>query len=143
MSLRSRLLPRCIAVAAVALCAIAPAHATYPERTITIVCASGAGGIVDVTTRIITDHMAKTLGHTVVVHNEPGAGGTLRSTPSVRPNRTATLAHDRTVGGTRERAVSQVDGRRRARCEPVSIVGDTPMVLLLTRTCRPPTTRRW
>ena len=42
-----------------------------------MVCASGAGGAVDITTRIITEHMAKTLGQNIVVQNEPGAGGTL------------------------------------------------------------------
>ena len=57
-----------------------PADAAYPERTITVVCASGAGGAVDVTTRIITDHMQKTLGQTIVIQNEPGAGGTLAMT---------------------------------------------------------------
>jgi len=55
----------------------APAAAAYPERNITVICASGAGGIVDVTTRIITDHMSRTLGRTLVVQNEPGAGSTL------------------------------------------------------------------
>ena len=70
--------------------ATAPAHAAYPERTITIVCASGAGGAVDVTTRIITDHMAKTLGQNIVIQNEAGAGGTLSSTRSARRSRTAT-----------------------------------------------------
>src|SRR3954467_14868 len=66
-----------LSVAAAAAVAFSPAHAAYPERTITVVCASGAGGAVDVTTRIITDHMAKTLGQNIVVQNEPGAGGTL------------------------------------------------------------------
>src|SRR5256885_16681962 len=66
-----------LSVAAAAALAFSPARAAYPERTITVVCASGAGGAVDVTTRIITDHMAKTLGHSIVVQNEPGAGGTL------------------------------------------------------------------
>ena len=60
-----------------ALSRTAPAQAAYPERTITIVCASGAGGAVDMTTRIVTEHMAKTLGQNIVVQNEPGAGGTL------------------------------------------------------------------
>src|SRR6476661_278646 len=73
----SRLVSRSIAAAAVALSALAPAKAAYPEHTITVVCASGAGGAVDVTTRIIIDHMAKTLGQNIVVQNEPGAGGTL------------------------------------------------------------------
>ena len=49
----------------------------YPERNITIICASGAGGIVDVTTRILADHMSRTLGRTVVVQNEPGGGSTI------------------------------------------------------------------
>src|ERR1700704_4779227 len=78
MSRLSRLLPSSAAMlAAVALFALAPAQAAYPERTITVVCASAAGGAVDITTRIITDHMAKTLGQNIVVQNEPGAGGTL------------------------------------------------------------------
>src|SRR5258708_28420117 len=54
-----------------------PAAAAYPERYITIICASGAGGIVDVTTRIIAEHMSRTLSRSVVVQNEPGAGTTL------------------------------------------------------------------
>ena len=68
-----RLIAALVAMAALT----APAAATYPERNITIICASGAGGIVDVTTRIIADHMSKTLGRTLVVQNEPGAGSTL------------------------------------------------------------------
>src|SRR5882762_3307194 len=65
-----------VAMAAVVLTPRSVA-AAYPERPITIVCASGAGGIVDVTTRIIADHMSRTLGRTVVVQNEAGAGSTL------------------------------------------------------------------
>jgi tripartite-type tricarboxylate transporter receptor subunit TctC len=57
--------------------ALRPAAAAYPERYITIICASGAGGIVDVTTRILAEHMSRTLGRNVVVQNEPGAGSTL------------------------------------------------------------------
>src|SRR5436190_24320761 len=64
-------------IAAAALCAALPAQAAYPEHNITVVCASGAGGAVDVTTRIITDHMAKMLGQHIDVQNEPGAGGAL------------------------------------------------------------------
>src|SRR5438105_14274810 len=77
MSRLSRLLSSSIAFGAISLFALAPAHAAYPERAITIVCASGAGGAVDVTTRIIVDYMAKTLGQNIVMQNEPGAGGTL------------------------------------------------------------------
>src|SRR6185503_9308335 len=72
-----RLLLSAAAFALLASCAAGPARAAYPERTITVVCASGAGGAVDLTTRIVTDHMAKTLGQNIVIQNEPGAGGTL------------------------------------------------------------------
>src|SRR5450759_5303214 len=53
------------------------AQAAYPERPITIVCASGAGGAVDVATRILADHMSRTLGRTIIVQNDPGAGSTV------------------------------------------------------------------
>ena len=39
MSSVSRLLSQSIAAMAVTLCALAPAAAAYPERTITVVCA--------------------------------------------------------------------------------------------------------
>ncbi|HZP77994.1 MAG TPA: tripartite tricarboxylate transporter substrate binding protein [Pseudolabrys sp.] len=55
----------------------APARAEYPERAIMIICASGAGGAVDVTTRVIADYLSKELGQPVVVQNEPGAGSTI------------------------------------------------------------------
>ena len=47
----------------------APAQAAFPERLITIVCASGAGGAVDVTTRVFADYLSKELGQTVLVQN--------------------------------------------------------------------------
>ena len=39
----------------------------------------------DITTRIVTEHMAKTLGQNIVVQNEPGAGGTLSINQVARP----------------------------------------------------------
>ena len=75
---RSRLSAAFLLVLAGAL-ALGPrlAQAAYPERYITVICASGAGGIVDVTTRLLAEHMSRTLGRTIVVQNEPGAGSTL------------------------------------------------------------------
>jgi tripartite-type tricarboxylate transporter receptor subunit TctC len=53
------------------------ALAQYPQKAITIVCASGAGGINDVITRVFADYLSKKLGQPVVVENEPGAGSTI------------------------------------------------------------------
>jgi len=125
-----RLLSSSIAVAGLALC-MPSAQAAYPERTITVVCASGAGGAVDVTTRIITDHMAKTLGQNVVVQNEPGAGGTLamNQVSKAPPDGYMVLTVGPTVGTIKELFPNAtVDPVR--DLQPVTIIGQTPMVLV-------------
>src|SRR5690349_24994244 len=128
MSHLSRLVSSSIAFGAIALGAIAPAHAAYPERNITVVCASGAGGAVDVTTRIITDHMAKTLGQNIVVQNEPGAGGTLSigTVGKAAPDGYTLLTIGPSVGTIKELfPKATVDAER--DLQPVSIIGQTPM----------------
>jgi tripartite-type tricarboxylate transporter receptor subunit TctC len=126
------LLPSSVAlVAALALGPIGPAWAAYPERTITVVCASGAGGIVDLTTRIVVDHMAKTLGHSIVVQNEPGAGGTLSiSTVSkAAPDGYTVLSIGPSIGTLKELfPKATVDPQR--DLQPVTIIGQTPLVLV-------------
>jgi len=130
----SRLLPQSIVVAGIALCSLAPAQAAYPERTITIVCASGAGGAVDITTRIITDHMAKTLGQNIVVQNEPGAGGTLSisNVSKAQPDGYTLLTIGPSVGTIKELfPKATVDPER--DLQPVSIIGQTPMMLVVNK----------
>jgi tripartite-type tricarboxylate transporter receptor subunit TctC len=56
----------------------APAQ-DYPARSITVVVPFPAGGPSDVVARIVTEHMAKTLGQSMVIENVGGAGGTLGS----------------------------------------------------------------
>jgi tripartite-type tricarboxylate transporter receptor subunit TctC len=51
----------------------------YPNRTITVVVPFPAGGPSDVVARIVTEHMARTLGQSMVIENVGGAGGTLGS----------------------------------------------------------------
>jgi tripartite-type tricarboxylate transporter receptor subunit TctC len=120
-------------VVAIAAAILAPrlAAAAYPERSITIVCASGAGGIVDVTTRIIADHMSKTLGRPIVVQNEAGAGSTLAigSVAKAAPDGYTALTIGPGVGVVHELyPTAKVDVVR--DLQPVSIMGVTPMVLL-------------
>ncbi|HWP35824.1 MAG TPA: tripartite tricarboxylate transporter substrate-binding protein [Thermodesulfobacteriota bacterium] len=52
------------------------ARAAYPERPITVIVPFAAGGPTDVVTRIVTDHMSRTLGQQIIVENVTGAGGT-------------------------------------------------------------------
>jgi tripartite-type tricarboxylate transporter receptor subunit TctC len=127
---RSRRLAAALLTCAFAL-ALGPAAAAYPERYITIVCASGAGGIVDVTTRIIAEHMARTLGRNMVVQNEPGAGSTLAmaAVAKAAPDGYTLL----TIGPGLSVAAelypnAPIDVRR--DLQPVSMMGAAPLVLL-------------
>src|SRR3954464_1484454 len=127
----SRLLPLSVALATIAL---APAQAAYPERTITVICASGAGGAVDVTTRIITDHMAKTLGHSIVVQNEPGAGGTLAiNQVSKSPADGYTLLTIGPTVSTLKELFPKATADVQRDLQPVTVVGQTPMVLVVNK----------
>lgn len=72
--------------AGAALAALPPlGHAqTYPVRPITVIVPFAPGGGTDVATRIVGDHMSRTLGQQLVVQNLAGAGGTVGSTRAMR-----------------------------------------------------------
>ena len=48
----------------------------YPNKPITVIVPFAAGGPTDVVTRIVGEHMSRTLGQQLVVENVGGAGGT-------------------------------------------------------------------
>jgi tripartite-type tricarboxylate transporter receptor subunit TctC len=121
------------AAAALAATLLVPvsARAAYPERNITIICASGAGGIVDVTTRIIAEHMGKTLGRTIIVQNEPGAGSTLAigAVAKATPDGYTVLTIGPAVGVVGALFPNSAADVVRD-LQPVSMLGVTPLVLL-------------
>ncbi len=53
----------------------AVAQNKYPVRPVTIVLPFGAGGVGDVTARLVAGELSKKLGHPFVIENRPGAGG--------------------------------------------------------------------
>jgi tripartite-type tricarboxylate transporter receptor subunit TctC len=65
-----------IAAALIGVFAALPADAqTYPDRPVKIVLPFGAGGVADVSSRIIADKLGEKLGQRFVIENMPGAGG--------------------------------------------------------------------
>ena len=64
-------------LSAMALTAISPAQADFPEKPVKIVVAWGAGGATDTVTRALQDAFSRELGADIVVKNVSGAAGTI------------------------------------------------------------------
>ncbi|MFL9828709.1 Bug family tripartite tricarboxylate transporter substrate binding protein [Rhodoplanes sp. SY1] len=56
------------------------AQAKYPARPIKVVVPFGAGGVADITVRIVTERLGEKIGGRFVIENAPGAGGSLAAT---------------------------------------------------------------
>jgi tripartite-type tricarboxylate transporter receptor subunit TctC len=126
------MLARMIAILLATIALAMPARAEYPDRPIMMICASGAGGAVDVTTRVIAETMSKILGQPVVVQNEPGAGSTIAiNNVAKAPRDGYTLL---TIGSgvavvSELYPQAHVDVLR--DLTPVTMVGATPLVLFV------------
>jgi tripartite-type tricarboxylate transporter receptor subunit TctC len=81
MTMMRRVVLACLAVGWVSWAV--PGHAQdaekafYAGKTVRMVVGSGTGGGYDIFSRMIAPYLAKVLGTTVVVENQPGAGGML------------------------------------------------------------------
>src|SRR6266516_2621449 len=71
-------------VAVLALSVSSTLAQDYPTRTITAIVPFPPGGPVDTITRIVSEHMSRTLGQTIVIENVARAGGTTGSTRAMR-----------------------------------------------------------
>jgi tripartite-type tricarboxylate transporter receptor subunit TctC len=66
---------RMVAALLAALEAMPASGQTYPSRPVKIVLPFGAGGVADVSSRIIADKLGERLGQRFLIENMPGAGG--------------------------------------------------------------------
>lgn len=54
-----------------------PASETWPDKPITMIIPSAAGGSADIFTRITMTHLGKALNANIVIENKPGAAGSI------------------------------------------------------------------
>src|SRR6476619_5072102 len=127
--------------AIVSLSAMA-AHAqaqAYPTRSITMIVPFAAGGPTDVISRIVTGHMAQTLGQSIIIENVVGAGGT---TATARAARAVNDGYTMITGhmGTHAAAVPLYPSlayHPEKDFEPVSILAGTPILILARKDFQP------
>src|SRR6185369_3245558 len=111
----------------------APAPAQdYPKRPITLIVPFAAGGPTDVISRIVTEHMSRTLGQQIVIENVVGAGGT---TATTRAKRAANDGYTIMTGhmGTHAAAVGLYPNlayNPETDFEPIGLIAGTPIVIL-------------
>lgn len=122
-------------VAGVALSALGVSAASaqdYPTRPVTVIVPFAAGGPTDVITRIVTEHMSRTLGQQLVVENVVGAGGT---TASTRTKRAQPDGYTIMTGhmGTHAASVGLYPNLQydpRTDFEPLGLLAGTPILIL-------------
>jgi tripartite-type tricarboxylate transporter receptor subunit TctC len=130
----------CLAILAGLGALAAPAQAqTFPTRSITMIVPFAAGGPTDVIARIVTGHMAQTLGQSIIIENVVGAGGT---TGATRASRAANDGYTLITGhmGTHAAAVPLYPNlayHPDTSFEPVALLAGTP-ILILARKDLPP-----
>ena len=130
----------CLAILAGLGAFAAPAQAqTYPTRSITMIVPFAAGGPTDVVARIVTGHMAQTLGQSIIIENVVGAGGT---TATTRAARAANDGYTLITGhmGTHAASVPlypKLAYHPEKDFEPVALLAGTP-ILILARKDFPP-----
>jgi tripartite-type tricarboxylate transporter receptor subunit TctC len=116
------------------LCATEPSskEIDYPDRAITVLVPYAAGGPSDTLTRIVTDHMSRTLRQQIKVESIVGAGGT---TAALRVKRAAPDGYTILTGnmGTHGAAVGlypKLAYDPRTDFEPIGILAIAPIIIL-------------
>ena len=64
-----------LALAALAAAAVPAAAQNYPTRPVRMILPFGAGGVADITARVVAERLGEKVGQRFVIENMPGAGG--------------------------------------------------------------------
>ena len=128
----SRIVAIAAAGASVATIFATSVHAqSYPTKPISMLVPFAAGGPTDIIARIVSDHMARTLGQSLLVENVAGAGGTLGTerVAKAQPDGYTILLHHSGIT-TAPALYSNLRYDTRTAFEPIGIINSGPMVML-------------
>src|SRR5258705_405664 len=119
-------------LAALTFTAVPAAAQDFPAKNITLIVPFAAGGPTDVISRIVGEHMSRTLGQQIVIENVVGAGGT---TASTRAKRAAPDGYTLIMGhmGTHAASVAlypKLQYDPRTDFEPIGMAAGTPILVL-------------
>lgn len=121
---------RSLLAAPLLLPAAAFAQARYPDRPVRIIVPFNAGGVIDVTARLVQEPLGQELGQTVVVENLGGAGTTIgarqvaRATPDGHTIMVTGAAHSVIPALFPDAGFDNV-----ADFAPISLISEQPFVL--------------
>jgi tripartite-type tricarboxylate transporter receptor subunit TctC len=119
-----------LACALLLVAAPARAEDPYPTRPIHVVVPFAAGGVIDVVTRVVAEHMAGALKQPLVIDNRPGAGSTIGASAVAKA---APDGYTLLVNGAAHSVIPalypQANFDVTKDFEPVSILGRVPFVL--------------
>jgi tripartite-type tricarboxylate transporter receptor subunit TctC len=121
-----------VGATALGFMALPAAAQDYPTKNITLIVPFAAGGPTDVISRIVGEHMSRTLGQQIVIENVVGAGGT---TASTRAKRATADGYTLITGhmGTHAASVAlypKLQYDPRTDFEPVGLIAGTPILIL-------------
>jgi tripartite-type tricarboxylate transporter receptor subunit TctC len=111
------------------------AQQPYPNRPITVVVPSGAGGLSDTLARIVTEKAKTELGASFVMENKPGASGIIAASGVKRaqPDGYTILLANGTSNGAAEALAAKPPYDSVKDFVPVAHVGETQLALVASK----------
>ena len=117
--------------ASAALPRLARAQPAYPTQPVRIVVPFGAGGLADISTRVVAQKLAERIGQQVVIDNRPGAGGIIAANTALAAPRDGHTLILFTNGTTIAKSLFKASYDPEVDFTPVSSMGYFDLVLLV------------
>lgn len=106
--------------------------ADYPLKPVTLIVPFAAGGANDTLSRILAEHMSKTLGQTIVIEIDPGAGGTtgVTRTAQAQPDGYTLVMGNMGTHGVAPNQYPHLKYDPAQSFAPIGLVADVPAVIV-------------